>query len=150
MLETVFKELYTKFKLHFYKEVMSRFQERDASLTTVETFCMETIMALGRPTVNEFATFLEISSPNATYKVNQLVGKGYLKKVRSEQDKREYHLQVTQKYIDYYNITNRYVSEVMALVRDRFSPEELKQFEGVLWIIDEELMSELPTPHTEV
>ncbi|MGL4546483.1 MarR family winged helix-turn-helix transcriptional regulator [Eubacterium aggregans] len=150
MLETVFKELYTKFKLHFYKEVMSRFQERDASLTTVETFCMETIMALGRPTVNEFATFLEISSSNATYKVNQLVGKGYLKKVRSEQDKREYHLQVTQKYIDYYNITNRYVSEVMALVRDRFSPEELKQFEGVLWIIDEELMSELPTPHTEV
>ncbi|MGL6292916.1 MarR family winged helix-turn-helix transcriptional regulator [Eubacterium aggregans] len=150
MLETVFKELYTKFKLHFYKEVMSRFQERDASLTTVETFCMETIMALGRPTVNEFATFLEISSSNATYKVNQLVGKGYLKKVRSEQDKREYHLQVTKKYIDYYNITNRYVSEVMALVRDRFSPEELKQFEGVLCIIDEELMSELPTPHTEV
>ncbi|MDD4691823.1 MAG: MarR family transcriptional regulator [Eubacterium aggregans] len=150
MLETVFKELYTKFKLHFYKEVMSRFQEREASLTTVETFCMETIMALGRPTVNEFATFLEISSPNATYKVNQLVGKGYLKKVRSEQDKREYHLQVTKKYIDYYNITNRYVSEVMARVRDRFSPEELKQFEGVLRIIDEELMSELPTPHTEV
>lgn len=129
---------------------MSRFQEREASLTTVETFCMETIMALGRPTVNEFATFLEISSPNATYKVNQLVGKGYLKKVRSEQDKREYHLQVTKKYIDYYNITNRYVSEVMARVRDRFSPEELKQFEGVLRIIDEELMSELPTPHTEV
>ena len=150
MLETVFKELYTKFKLHFYKEVMSRFQEREASLTTVETFCMETIMALGRPTVNEFATFLEISSPNATYKVNQLVGKGYLKKVRSEQDKREYHLQVTKKYIDYYNITNRYVSEVMARVRDRFSPEELKQVEGVLRIIDEELMSELPTPHTEV
>ncbi len=150
MLETVFKELYTKFKLHFYKEVMSRFQEREASLTTVETFCMETIMALGRPTVNEFATFLEISSPNATYKVNQLVGKGYLKRVRSEQDKREYHLQVTKKYIDYYNITNRYVSEVMARVRDRFSPEELKQFEGVLRIIDEELMSELPTPHTEV
>ena len=150
MLETVFKELYTKFKLHFYKEVMSRFQEREASLTTVETFCMETIMALGRPTVNEFATFLEISSPNATYKVNQLVGKGYLKKVRSEQDKREYHLQVTKKYIDYYNITNRYVSEVRARVRDRFSPEELKQFEGVLRIIDEELMSELPTPHTEV
>ena len=70
--------------------------------------------------------------------------------MRSEQDKREYHLQVTKKYIDYYNITNRYVSEVMARVRDRFSPEELKQFEGVLRIIDEELMSELPTPHTEV
>lgn len=150
MLETVFKELYTKFKLHFYREVMSRFQEREASLTTVETFCMETIMALGNPTVNEFATFLKISSPNATYKVNQLVSKGYLEKIRSEQDKREYHLQVTQKYIDYYNITNRYVSEVMGRVRKRFSPDELAQFENILRVINDELMSELPTPHMDV
>ncbi len=148
MLEKVFAEVYTKFKLHFYKEVMSRFQEREASLTTVETFCMETIMALGSPTVNEFATFLEISSPNATYKVNQLVGKGYLKKLRSTQDKREYHLQVTQKYVDYYNITNRYIGTVMNRVRERFTPEEIVKFERVLKIVNDELMTELPTPNT--
>ena len=51
MLEQAFNEVYTKFKLHFYRAVFGRFQKREASLTTVETFCMEIIMALARPTV---------------------------------------------------------------------------------------------------
>ena len=48
MLNQAFNEVYTKFKLHFYQEIFRRFQDREASLTTVETFCMESIMALGR------------------------------------------------------------------------------------------------------
>ena len=55
MLETAFSKVYTKFKLHFYRAVFGRFQAREATLTTVETFCMETIAALGEPTVNEFS-----------------------------------------------------------------------------------------------
>ena len=101
MLRDAFFSVYTKFKLHFYQEIFQRFQSREASLTTVETFCMETILALGNPTINEFASFMRISSPNAAYKVNSLIKKGYVRKVQSEEDRREYHLQVTQKYIDY-------------------------------------------------
>ena len=88
MLDRKFAEVYSKFKLHFYQKVFNRFQEREASLTTVETFCMEIIQALGTPTVNEFASFVQISPPNAAYKVNNLIQKGYLKKVRSETDRR--------------------------------------------------------------
>ena len=47
MLEQKFEMVYTKFKLHFYQEIFERFQNREASLTTVETFAMETIQALG-------------------------------------------------------------------------------------------------------
>ena len=88
MLHQAFNEVYTKFKLHFYQEIFRRFQDREASLTTVETFCMESIMALGRPTVNEFATFMSISPPNAAYKVNSLVKKGYIRNVQSPSDRR--------------------------------------------------------------
>ena len=95
MLRDAFFTVYTKFKLHFYKEIFQRFQSREASLTTVETFCVETIMALGRPTVNEFAGFMCISSPNAAYKVNSLIRKGYIRKVQSQVDRREFHLEVT-------------------------------------------------------
>src|SRR5699024_11611126 len=51
MLEEKFEIVYTKFKLHFYQEIFARFQNREASLTTVETFAMETMLALedGRP-----------------------------------------------------------------------------------------------------
>ena len=41
MLEEVFQDVYTKFKLHFYQNVFQRFATREATLTTVESFCME-------------------------------------------------------------------------------------------------------------
>ena len=125
MLEDSFAEVYTKFKLHFYQEIFSRFQSREATLTAVETFCMEIILALKEPTVNEFASFVHISSPNAAYKVNSLIQKGSIRKVQSPVDKREYHLEVTQKYIDYYNISYRYLGTVMDRIKERFSPEEV-------------------------
>lgn len=145
-LETAFNEVYTKFKLHFYQEIFRRFQDREASLTTVETFCMESIMALGSPTVNEFATFMRISPPNAAYKVNSLVKKGYIRKVQSPDDRREYHLEVTQKYIDYYNISASYTTEVVARANRRFSPEDCAKLEEMLTIVSRELMPEVVLP----
>ena len=72
MLEDSFTEVYTKFKLHFYQEIFSAFQDQEAGLSAMETFCMEVILALNEPTVNEFASFVRISSPNAAYKINSL------------------------------------------------------------------------------
>ena len=149
MLDQVFNEVYTKFKLHFYKAVFGRFQTREASLTTVETFAMETIQALGSPTVNEFASFMKISPPNAAYKINSLIRKGYIQKIQSEHDKREYHLQVTQKYKDYYNISNDYVHMVTERIRERFSPEECAKLEEMLAIVDQELMPEVDLGQAE-
>ena len=50
-----FEEVYMKFKLHFYREIFGTFSSREATLTTVETFCMEVIYAMQCPTINEFA-----------------------------------------------------------------------------------------------
>ena len=146
MLQDAFFTVYTKFKLHFYKEIFQRFQSREASLTTVETFCMETIMALGHPTINEFAGFMCISSPNAAYKVGRLIRKGYVRKVQSETDRREYHLEVTQKYIDYYNISASYMVEVMDRIGRRFDAADCKKLEEMLEIIGRELMPEIDIP----
>ena len=149
MLEETFRSVYTKFKLHFYRAVFSKFQAREASLTTVETFCMEIIMALGKPTVNEFSSFVGISAPNAAYKINNLIQKGYVRKEQSETDKREYHLVVTQKYIDYYNISYGYLSTVMDRIKARFPAEDVAKIEEMLDIISDELMPEIPLPkHT--
>ncbi len=143
MFQQSFVNIYTKFKMHFYQKVFERFQDREATLTTVETFCMEMIYALDNPTVAEFANLANISSPNAAYKVNSLVKKGYLKKVQSKDDKREYHLEVTEKYINYYNISYGYIQVVMDRIRERFDKEELETLDRVLEIIDKELMPEI-------
>ena len=148
MLEQKFEIVYTKFKLHFYQEIFERFQNREASLTTVETFAMETIQALGCPTINEFASFMRISPPNAAYKVNNLIQKGYLKKERSATDRREYYLVPTKKYEDYYNISYSYLSTVMERIKQRFSAEDVERIEEMLEVISDELMPEIPVRHT--
>ena len=140
MLEEKFEIVYTKFKLHFYQEIFERFQNREASLTTVETFAMETIQALGSPTINEFASFMRISPPNAAYKINSLIRKGYIQKIQSEHDKREYHLQVTQKYKEYYNISNDYVHVVTERMRERFTPDECAKLEELTTTIRKDLL----------
>ena len=143
MLEQSFDRIYTKFKLHFYQAVFSKFENREASLTAVETFCMEIIRALDEPTINEFASFANLSSPNAAYKVNSLIRKGYVEKIQSPNDRREYHLRPTQKFHDYYNLSSDYVQEVMERVRERFTPEEVAQMDRVLDIVGRELMPEV-------
>ena len=143
MLEDKFETVYTKFKLHFYQEIFERFQNREASLTTVENFAMEAIQALGSPTVNEFASFMRISPPNAAYKINSLIRKGYVQKIQSEHDKREYHLQVTEKYKEYYNVSSDYVHVVTERMRQRFTPAECAKLEEMLSIISKELMPEV-------
>ena len=140
MLYDSFNKVYTKFKLHFYKEVFKKWRDREVSLTTVETFCMEIIHALGKPTVSEFASFTSLSSANAADKINNLVKKGYLNKVQSDEDKRIYYLEVTKKYIDYYNISYQYLKEVMSKLEDRFTTEENKVLEKMLSVMSEEIM----------
>jgi DNA-binding MarR family transcriptional regulator len=142
--EELFAKVYTQFKMHFYRAVFRNFENREATLTTVETFCMEVIHAMGRPTINEFASFLRMSSPNAAYKVNNLVRKGYLRRVRSEKDHREYYLEVTQRYIDYCNVSNSYVNDVMKRVRARMTDKEWADFYHTLEILSDEMKEDIP------
>lgn len=149
MLEQDFTEIYTKFKLRFYSAIFRNFEQREASLSTVEVFCVEVIYALNRPTVREFAEFAQISSPNAAYKINSLIKKGYVRKVQNEKDKREYYLEVTKKYLDYWGVTYDYIDLVMQRMRQRFSPPEIQKFEEMLSVVNKELMTEIPSMNRE-
>lgn len=146
MLDEAFSKVYTKFKLHFYQQIFTRFANREATLTTVESFCMEVIIALGEPTIAEFSKMMQISTPNAAYKINSLVQKGYVERIRSEHDKREYHLHVTQKYLDYYNISYQYLQTIVDRAKAHFSQEELDKFEAMLNVVSG-LMPEIELPN---
>ena len=150
MLQDSFNKVYTKFKLNFYRKFFERVQDRDTSLTTVETFCMEIIYSINNPTVQEFARVAGISSPNAAYKVNNLIKKGYLRKVQSESDKREFHLEVTDKYLGYYNMSYQYIGTVMQRMEAHFTKEELAAIENALEIMSEQLMPEIELGKKEI
>ena len=88
MLSQEFQAVYNIFKMNFYSSMCATSKE----LTMQEAFSLDIIYMLGEPTILEYAKYMGISQPNATYKVNQLVEKGYLNKTVSQEDKRSYHL----------------------------------------------------------
>lgn len=146
MLEDAFNLVYTKFKIQFYKRIFERFETREATLTTVETICVECISALGEPTVAEFSHFLGISTPNAAYKVASLVRKGYVEKIQSTTDRREYHLRPTEKARDYQDMSQEYRRTVISRIKEQFTPKEISDLERMLRVISRELMPELQLP----
>jgi len=143
-LERSFLDVYTRFKLQFYRKIFRRFEDREASLTAVETFCVEVIHALGHPTVSDFARFVDISPANAAYKIQSLMRKGYVAKERSDDDKREYHLHVTEQFHEYNRFNTSYVNTVVERIGHRFSAQEIATFKHVLDVISNELMPEVP------
>ena len=142
MLEKDFKEVYEKFELQFFRKVFERVRERDGSLSAMEAFSLEVIYLLNEPTVGQFADFLNISQSNATYKVNSLIKKGYIDRQNSQTDRREYHLVLSDKFLNYVGLFNNYERTVMERIEQRFPPEDVQKFDEILQVMARELMPE--------
>lgn len=142
-LEEKFNEVYDKFKLNLYKNMFANLQDREATLTATETFTIEVIHALNRPRVSDVTEFLECSHPNIAYKLSSLIKKGYLKKTQSEVDRREYYLECTDKFYEYYDVKTSYVKVVLDRLRERVDPKDIKVMENILELMSDELMPEV-------
>ncbi|MDD7327545.1 MAG: MarR family transcriptional regulator [Lachnospiraceae bacterium] len=142
-LQEVLHNVYGKLRLHFYMQVYSRFENREATLTTVETFSMEAITTLDHPTVAQFAKAMNISTSNAAYRVSSLIKKGYLKKIQSKDDLRTFYLEPTPKYQKYNRINEAYIKVIADRVKKRLSPEDYEKFTETLDMIDKELMTDV-------
>ena len=140
--------VYSKFRALYYRDVLYRVKFRELSLTTSEVYCVDIIHNLDKPTIQEFSNYVGISSPNATYKVNSLIKKGYVKKVQSETDKREFYLDVTDKYYRYYNIHQKYLDIVEERMSEPLSDEEFRIFNDTLNKIYTDILPELSPDDT--
>ncbi|MCR4869384.1 DNA-binding transcriptional regulator, MarR family [Lachnospiraceae bacterium C10] len=146
MLQNVFRSIYSKLQLHFYMQVFSVFEHREATLTTVEFFSMEAINALGRPTAARFAKAMGISAPNAAYRISSLIKKGYLRKVRSTKDLRSYFLEPTEKYEHYNSINEDYLRRLDDLIKEQFSQEDYDKLTEMLSVVDQAILNDLEKP----
>ncbi len=140
MLEDEFEKLYFKFRNSYCKNLFSGVNEEKESLTPTEAYCVETIFLLKRPTVHQFANYVNISQPNATYRISNLIDKGYIRKVSSTTDRREYYLEVTDKFADNYGVKSAFNAELMNGIRNKFNDKELDQLERMLKKIVNEVL----------
>lgn len=110
------------------------------TLTSVEKVSMETITSLGSPTVAEFARALNISPPNAAYRVAGLMKKGFLMKSQDKEDRRKFFLVPKKRYLQYVRANETYIRDLSERIRERFSDEDYNRLVDMLGIIDKELM----------
>lgn len=136
MLYNEVVDLYKKFRLMNYKSLFGKVGERDGSLSAMEAFSVDAIYLLDQPTIKQFSEFLGISQPNATYKINSLMEKGYVTKVASEDDKREYRLHVSEKFYNYLDSRSQFISNAVERLQGEFTEEELDTFEKMLWALN--------------
>lgn len=132
MLEKEFEKLYYKFRNNYCKNLFSSVNEEKDSLSPTESYCVEAIYLLNRPTVHQFANFVNISQPNATYRINNLINKGYVRKVLSPDDRREYFLEITDKFSKNYGMNASFNAELMAGIREKFTKEEITLMEKMI------------------
>ena len=129
MLEKEFEKLYFKFRNNYCKNLFTGMNEDKDSLSPTESYCVEAIFLMNRPTVHQFANYVNISQPNATYRISNLISKGYVRKVLSEDDRREYFLEVTDKFSKNYGMNASFNAQLMNNIREKFSQEEIAQLE---------------------
>ena len=132
MLYQKLKTLYEKVRLQHYRDLFSRVKERDGSLSATEAYAADVIYLMGAPTVSAFADTLGISQPNATYKINNLVSKGYARRSGSDADRRECRVTVGERFFSYYNTDYPFMEEGLASLQRNYSAEELSLFERMI------------------
>lgn len=137
MLDRAFEKVYAKFRMNFFQRLLCGEKE---NLSSTEELLLEAIHTLGTPTVGEFAKFVHISMPNATYRIKTLAQKGFLEKIKPQQDRREIRLKVTDKFYEYADLSAAYVKRVLRELERRLSSEQAAELEKTLTLLSDEIM----------
>jgi len=128
-------KFYRKIKLAIYKNMFRKSDKQEEEISSSEYFCLQCIYLMDKPTISQFANFMEISAPNATYKVKQLIKKGYITKEKSKKDKREFVIVPTQKFFDY--IKNREDTLTINDMKNGMSEQEQAKLDAIMKILNE-------------
>ena len=132
MLPESIMKLYRRLRLDGYRKLFGAVQEREGSLSAIEAFSADLINLLGEPTISQFAEYVGISQPNATYKVNALAAKGYVEKVVAKPDRREVRLRTGKKFAQYFDEDRPAILAAAESVRKEFTDGEIETARRVL------------------
>ena len=134
--------LYEKSRLVHYRKLFGRIREKEGSLSATEAFAADVISLLGKPTIKQFSDCLGISQPNATYKINNLIAKGYIEKLPSDGDKRETRVHACNKHFAYCGGQNDFIADAVRRLEAECSQEELEVFEKMIKKLSESVEKE--------
>ncbi|EGC82733.1 MarR family winged helix-turn-helix transcriptional regulator [Anaerococcus prevotii] len=136
MNDNILEDIVRKTKLHFYMSVFREFEDSDRPLSIEESMLLEVIDYLDRPSINDLVNFLHISQPNMSYKVNVLVKKGYVRKVKNNKDQRFLHVVLTEDYLSYKQKKKEFTKDAMTRAEEKLNQKEIENLYHSLYLVD--------------
>lgn len=108
-------------------------------LTVNDEYYLDIIYRLGGPTYTEFAEAAVITKPAATQIVKRFIEKGYVRRIRSTEDRRVYHLRPDDSVKQYFDENYRFLDEVFDKCLSVLDQDEIAQLKAIFSKIDRNL-----------
>ncbi len=103
-----------------------------STLTINQFHYIDVIARLGEPTITEIAEELKITKASVTGGVNKLIELGFVLKTRSSDDRRVFHVRLTQTAQAVVEARFQALHEYGLFVQSALSEEEAHQFEAAI------------------
>ncbi|WP_099188264.1 MarR family winged helix-turn-helix transcriptional regulator [Tepidibacter mesophilus] len=131
--------IHKKYKNHIEK-IMSNQEFSRFSINHM--YYLEYIYTLNNPTFSQLAHALNVSKPSVTAMIKRLTDKGYVKKLNSEQDKREFHIYLTDRGKEILDAELEIYKSFADKISECLSEDEMKLFSSLVLKITSKIKKE--------
>lgn len=110
----------------YEEEIFEQFQK--AGITAKQANYLEAIKTLGNPNQVELAGELGLSKPSITAIIDKLSARGFVKKTQSDEDRRSFHLHLTdkgQRMTQMHDETHRRIADLLVKNLNREDEKQL-------------------------
>lgn len=132
-MEELFNELYDLFEKESELQLEQKMSSMSIDYLTLNHYqYLQAVKQLGAPTLSDISDYLDLSNASVSVMVKKLIKESLLEKIQSEEDKRSYHVQLTEfgkQIVDHDK--NSFLS-VMRRVEAELDEEERKQLRQIL------------------
>ena len=107
-----------------------------SDLSLRQIYILDIIQGLQNPTPTELASELKISKPSVSAAIDRLETAGYIRKVDSDEDRRSYHLHLTQKgqvFSQAHNETHRHLAQFITRNLEAEDVQQLVRLVGKIF-----------------
>jgi DNA-binding MarR family transcriptional regulator len=107
-------------------------QAEFGELSMRQVLYLQTISEMSRPTFGEVAEHLKVSKPSVTAIVNKLIQKGHVRKEQSSEDRRTFHIVLTDKGKEFARIHQAVHQQMAQFFTKHLDEAELQQLTSLL------------------
>jgi DNA-binding MarR family transcriptional regulator len=106
-----------------------------SDLSLRQIYYLDVISKLRNPTPTELAQAIGISKPSVTSAIDKLERLWYVRKVHSDEDRRSYHLHLTERGEAFSNVHESTHQKIAQLLTHGLNEEEISQLIGLVYKI---------------